>query len=152
MILRKATENEIDHLVEISKTAFDTDVTVGGEAPGGPPGYDSPAWHRQMMQEGHLYAYLTEQGRVIGGAALFPCSHALMVGRIFIDPNCFRHGYGMQLMAHIERTFAASGVIRLDTPVWNQRTNRFYRKCGYTEVSRDAESVWYEKHVRAENP
>ena len=39
MILRKATENEIDHLVEISKAAFDTDVTVGGEAPGGPPGY-----------------------------------------------------------------------------------------------------------------
>ena len=30
---------------------------------------------------------------------------------------------------------------------WNERTNRFYKKCGYTEIGRDDESVYYEKRA-----
>ena len=30
-----------------------------------------------------------------------------------------------------------SKIIKLDTPIWNERTNRFYKKCGYTEIGRD---------------
>ena len=36
----------------------------------------------------------------------------------------------------------------LYTLIWNERTNRFYKKCGYTEIGRDDESVYYEKQMR----
>jgi len=36
---------------------------------------------------------------------------------------------------------------KLDTPIWNERTNQFYKKFGYTEIGRDNESVYYEKQM-----
>ena len=50
-------------------------------------------------------------------------------------------------MEEIEKKFDAE-KIKLDTPVWNVRTNRFYQKCGYTETGRDDESVYYEKVIK----
>ena len=54
--------------------------------------------------------------------------------------------YGMKLMMEIEDLFH-SKIIKLDTPIWNEHTNRFYKKCGYTEIGRDDESVYYEKRA-----
>lgn len=49
------------------------------------------------------------------------------------------------MMELIEASFPdASGFI-LDTPIWNQRTNRFYQKYGYIEYKRDEEFVFYRK-------
>ena len=31
------------------------------------------------------------------------------------------------------------------TPIWNVRTNRFHRKCGYKQTGKDIESAYYEK-------
>ena len=70
----------------------------------------------------------------------------LYVGRIFIDPRYFRQGYGMKLMMEIDDLFN-SKTIKLDIPIWNERTKRFYKKCGYTEIGRDDESVYYEKRA-----
>lgn len=96
-----------------------------------------------MFEEGHLYTYMQKDGKIIGGAILF--EGELYVGRIFINPEYFGQGYGIQLMGEIERYFPNVYVIRLDTPIWNVRTNRFYRKCGYKQTGKDIESVYYEK-------
>lgn len=145
MLLRKSTESEIEELTDISKRAFDTDVTVGGQENDGPPDYDSTLWHRQMMEEGHLFTYLTDEGKIVGGAVLFG-EEELYVGRIFISPSFFRCGYGRKLMEDIEKQFSPK-LVKLDTPVWNVRTNSFYKKCAYTETHRDADSVYYEKKL-----
>lgn len=147
MNLRKSLEDEINTLVAISKAAFNTDVLVGGDENEGPPGYDSSEWHKQMLQEGHLYTYLSENGQILGGAILFEGNNDLYIGRIFIDPQFFRCGYGMQLMEEIEKVFTSVSLLKLDTPVWNIRTNRFYKKCGFSEVSKDSEDVHFEKHI-----
>ena len=52
MIFRLAREDEVQILTDISKRSFDTDITVGGTEPGGPPEYDSYEWHMQMLREG----------------------------------------------------------------------------------------------------
>ena len=147
MILRKSLVDEINTLVAISMAAFHTDVLVGGDENEGPPGYDSIEWHEQMRQEGHVYSYVSENGQIVGGAILFEGDNDLYIGRIFIDPQFLRCGYGMKLMEEIEKTFSHVGLIKLDTPVWNVRTNRFYKKCGYIEVSKDSEDVHFEKHI-----
>lgn len=146
MEFRKAIEEDIVILTEISTAAFSTDVSVGGEENDGPPGYDSYQWHKNMMTENHLFTY-TKHNEIVGGAVLFKEKSNLYIGRIFISPEFFRQGYGQLLMQKIEDYFPDINKINLDTPIWNTRTNNFYHKCGYTEIGKDQESVYYEKRL-----
>lgn len=147
MVLRKTVHSEIPELTRLSKAAFDTDGLVGGRSAGGPPGCDSVVWHEKMMDGGNLYTAIG-QTQILGGAALFPNAEQkeLYIGRIFIDPVHFRKGYGIAIMEQIERMFPGF-LCKLDTPVWNTRTNRFYTKLGYQETDRDEETVYYQKQV-----
>ena len=147
MVLRKAAPSEIPELTRISKAAFDTDCLVGGRSAGGPPDYDSESWHAKMMECGNLYTSI-DQNTIIGGAVLFPNveQKELYIGRIFIDPVHFQKGYGLAIMEQMERIHPGF-LCKLDTPVWNIRTNRFYTKLGYQETGRDEETVYYQKQV-----
>ena len=148
MRLVPAEEAHIPRLVELSIAAFHSDMAVGGSGTGGPPGYDSVSWHTDMMNQGHLFTALDDK-TVIGGAILFRDASApdfLYIGRIFIDPALFRKGYGVRLMEQIEATNPDITVFCLDTPLWNIRTNRFYRKLGYAEIRRDEEMICYRKN------
>lgn len=68
-------------------------------------------------------------------------------GRIFVDPEYFRKGYGIFMMQQIERIFSDVKQIFLDTPVWNVRTNAFYQKLGYIENKKDEEFIYYIKKI-----
>lgn len=144
MVFRKALDEEIKALTDISKAAFETDVYVGGTELQGPPGYDSYEWHKNMQSEDRLYSF-TDGRNIIGGAVLFIYGSVLYIGRIFISPVYFRQGYGINLMKEIEDYFPEVKKFKLETPVWNVRTNNFYPKCGYIETKRDEETVYYEK-------
>ena len=147
MRLAASETKHIRRLVELSKAAFDSDVAVGASCPGGPPDYDSPEWHIEMMNQGHLFSAF-EGDDIIGGAVLFRDQSApsfLYVGRIFIDPSRFGQGYGIRLMELIEGMSPEITTFCPDTPVWNTRTNCFYRKLGYIETRRDAEMIYYRK-------
>ena len=71
------------------------DILVGGKENDGPPQYDDINWHKQMLEEGHLYTYMQKNGEIIGGAILFEEGRKLYVGRIFIIPQHFGQGYGI---------------------------------------------------------
>ncbi len=147
--LKRAEIADVDELVRISKAAFDSDVNVGGTMCGGPPEYDSFDWHVEMMINGCLYA-VKKSGRIIGGAILFIDNsdiRILNIGRIFIDPKEFRKGYGLDLMKSIELLMPYVKLLRLETPIWNIRTNSFYKKLGYKEIKRDNEFIYYEKSI-----
>jgi len=143
---RKAQEKDCTLLTALSKAAFDTDVTVGGTDAGGPPQYDSLAWHLQMAREEHLFV-LEENGLIVAGAVLFGQENTLYIGRIFVAPAYFRQGLGLKLMKCIESGFPSVTRFSLDTPAWNVRTNAFYKKCGYRVVKTDSEMVYYEKVI-----
>jgi len=147
MKLLKASTADAVNLVGISKHAFDTDVEVGGSCVGGPPGYSSLPFHTKMARMNCLYKLVDDVGLIVGGAVLFPNKAELNIGRIFVAPEHFRKGYGVFLMQQIEAMFTDVKVFTLDTPVWNIRTNAFYRKLGYTEVRRDSDFVYYEKQA-----
>lgn len=149
MIVRKSNLEEVSKLTAISKGAFDTDINVGSSEIGGPPFYDSVNWHRRMLKSGNLYT-VEADGAVIGGAVLFHDKKdpAMMyVGRIFIEPELHNQGYGLQEMKLIEELFPEITTWRLETPIWNVRTNRFYLKAGYTKMMEDKESCYYQKIV-----
>ena len=131
-------------LMCISKKAFDSDVEVGAKGAGGPPGYATLSFHTKMARMNCLYK-LVDDYKIVGGALLFLKDDVLNIGRIFIDPEHFRKGYGIFMMQQIEALFPEVKIFTLDTPIWNVRTNAFYQKLGYEEVNRDGNFVYYEK-------
>ena len=141
--LRASTADAVS-LMCISKKAFDSDVEVGASSVGGPPGYATLSFHTKMARMNCLYK-LVDDYKIVGGALLFLKDDVLNIGRIFIDPEHFRKGYGIFMMQQIEESFAEVKVFTLDTPIWNVRTNAFYQKLGYEEVRRDEDFVYYEK-------
>ena len=148
MKLENAEMKNIERIVAISKAAFDSDIDVGASEPDGPPGYDSIAWHLRMKKERHLLQAVAD-GEIVGGAILFldKDDETLYIGRIFIDPVHHRKGYGLALMKMAEAYYSGIRKIKLDTPIWNVRTNAFYTKLGYDEVKRDEEVVYYQKEL-----
>ena len=142
----KASTSDALVLNCISRQAFDSDVDVGAPSKGGPPGYMSLSFHTKMARMNHLFK-LTENGLIVGGAILFQEKDMLNVGRIFVSPEHFRKGYGINMMRQIEAMFPDVKGFTLDTPIWNVRTNRFYTKLGYSEVRRDREFIYYLKSV-----
>ena len=148
MKLEKAELKHIDKIVAISKRAFETDIEVGGPIGDYPPEYDSVSWHEQMLNEGHLLQAVMA-GEIVGGAILFLDKNGeiLYIGRIFIDPVHHRKGYGLSLMKMAETYYPGIKNIKLDTPLWNVRTNAFYTKLGYCEVRRDEEFAYYQKEL-----
>ena len=148
MKLETAELKNNERLVAISKAAFDSDINVGASAPDAPPDYDSIPWHIQMKNDGHLLQAVID-GEIVGGAILFlnKDGENLYVGRIFIDPVHHRKGYGLTLMKMVETYYSGIKKIKLDTPLWNVRTNAFYTKLGYCEVKRDEGFVYYQKEL-----
>ena len=116
---------------------------------GGPPEYDSIEWHIEMMNEGHLFTAI-DKDNIAGGIIVFDDKNnnsIMYVGRIFVDPDFFKRGYGIKIMEQIEAMNPTITEWCLDTPTWNRRTNQFYRKIGYVETSRDAKTVYYQKTI-----
>ena len=148
MKLENAEMKHIERIVAISKAAFDSDIHVGASDPDRPPDYDSIPWHIQMIKEGHLLQAVMD-GEIVGGAILFLDKNGeiLYIGRIFIDPVHHRKGYGLSLMKMVETYYSGIKKIKLDTPLWNVRTNAFYRKLGYCEVRRDDAFAYYQKEL-----
>ena len=148
MKLENAEPQNIERIVAISKAAFDSDLDVGAPELDAPPDYDSVPWHIQMKNEGHLLQAVVD-GEIVGGAILFLVKdgETLYIGRIFIDPVHHRKGYGLSLMKLVEACYPGIRKIKLDTPLWNVRTNAFYKKLGYCEVRRDEEFAYYEKEL-----
>ena len=146
----KAGTSDALVLTGISKQAFDSDAEVGAASPGGPPGYRSVSFHVKMARMNHLFKLADENGVILGGAILFRQGDTLNIGRIFVDPQYFRKGYGILMMREIEALYPDVKVFTLDTPVWNTRTNAFYTRLGYSEVKRDADFVYYSKDADSE--
>ena len=144
--LVKAEEIHISELVKISKAAFESDVFVGAADGDFPPDYDSTQWHCEMMELGHLFVAICEN-KIVGGAIVFwqNKEKSVYVGRIFVSPSEFKKGYGIAIMNKIEAMYPQALIFNLDTPEWNLRTNKFYRKLGYKVQKTSDGFVYYQK-------
>lgn len=134
-------------MTKISKEAFDTDIFVGSNEIGGPPGDSSLEWHYKMQESMNLYSFFNNE-KLIGGAVLLingKNPKVLYIGRIFIDSKYHRQGYGLKLIDDIKTAYPNIKYIRLETPIWNVRTNAFYRKYGFVEMFKNSESIFFKK-------
>ena len=149
MKLKKAEKKHLEKIVAMSKRAFETDIEVGGTIGDYPPEYDSITWHEQMLDEGHLFQAVVDD-ELIGGAILFLSENkeSLYIGRIFVDSLHHKKGYGISLMKLVENLYPDVKEINLDTPIWNIRTNSFYKKLGYSELKQEDGFLFYQKKMK----
>lgn len=133
-MLRLANEDDVELLTKMSKASFDTDKELYN-INSGPTGYDSYEWHLNRYQKNELYV-LEYDGKIYGCTVLVKNSEGIYIHRLFVDSHYFCYGYGLSLMKAIEDYFPECKVFRLDTPEWNDRTNSFYKKCGYKQVDK----------------
>ena len=149
MKLEKAEKVHLEKIVAMSKRTFETDIEVGGTIGDYPPEYDSITWHEQMLDEGHLFQAVVDD-ELIGGAILFLSENkeSLYIGRIFVDSLHHKKGYGISLMKLVENLYSDVKEINLDTPIWNIRTNSFYKKLGYSELKQEDGFLFYQKKIK----
>ena len=105
-----------------------------------------------MLNEGHLFQAVVDD-KLVGGAILFLSENeeSLYIGRIFIDSLYHKKGYGISLMRLIEKLYSNVKEINLDTPIWNVRTNSFYKKLGYIELKQEDGFSFYQKNKTINN-
>ncbi|MBE6959075.1 MAG: GNAT family N-acetyltransferase, partial [Ruminococcaceae bacterium] len=70
------------------------------------------------------------------------------VGRIFVDSLHHKKGYGIALMGLVEKTYPNVKEVNLDTPIWNVRTNSFYKKLEYIELKQEDGFSIYQKNLK----
>jgi RimJ/RimL family protein N-acetyltransferase len=134
--LRKANPDDAAALAAISQRAFDSDIDFGAPGPGGPPGYDDPAWQRRMMRTGDYYAVLSD-GELVGGTMVSRMGDGVFeLTRIFLDPARYRQGIGTRAMALTMERYPEARRWILDTPTWNSRSRAFYLHLGFEEYGR----------------
>jgi GNAT superfamily N-acetyltransferase len=132
-------------LADTSERAFERDVDFGAPCPGGPPGYDSPAWHRRAFTCGHVFR-IVHDDRIVGGAIVIPHDAGRMeLGRIWLEPSAQGHGWGQTAMTAIEEAYPEAFGWQLETPTWNMRTQRLYTKAGYRPTRRTASQIVFQK-------
>jgi GNAT superfamily N-acetyltransferase len=145
----KARIGDADKLAEVSKRAFDHDIHYGAPGPGGPPGYDAPAWQARVMRFGDYYKIL-EGKQIIGGMVIMRRrAREYEVGRIFIEPEYQDRGIGAQAFEFLWQKYSLAKRWTLDTPAWNQRTRHFYEKLGFVEVGLDTDGcILFERLIQ----
>ncbi|MDQ0195318.1 GNAT superfamily N-acetyltransferase [Paenibacillus wynnii] len=149
LTLEKALQEDAKYLAEIQKASFDDESQRfdNSEEGGGPPGYDSEEWQKDIMQHGHYFKILWNND-IVGGAIIFADQQqAHCLGRIFIDPKFQDKGIGTLAIQAIESEFQNVSKWWLDTPQWSTKNHHFYAKCGYSKVGERNDEFIFEKFV-----
>ena len=142
---RSAAAEDARQLAAVSKRAFHTDTEYGRSEPGGPPGYDSPEWQLEMMEQSTEYVCILDRDRLIGGMVLFAMGTEYRLGRIFVDPEYQGKGIGRAALEYLFGHFPWASRWTLTTPDWNRRTRAFYTALGFVAEKEDGGFVYFGK-------
>ena len=149
LIFLKAEAADIPELTNISIRSFHSDYEVGApDKIGGPSGYDSEQFHNKMMKDSQAFYKILIDKKIIGGLFIFDkeISHCY-IGRIFLDPDYHRKGYGAKSMNFLFHVYPHVKKWSLETPPWNTRTMNFYLKLGFYIVKETEEDLFFEKII-----
>ena len=149
--LVEASEMDSERLAEVAKRAYDSDVDVGAKGPGGPQGYDSPAFYTRSLKFLGCYVILVGE-ETVGGVMVNVSGAHGVVERIFVDPDHFRKGIGSKAMELVIGRYQEVSLWTLGAPEWNTRTTAFFEKLGFSQVGWDqtepgVKNRWSEKRT-----
>jgi len=140
-------------LAQVSQDAFHSDIYCGAPGLGGPPGYKSAEWQKQMMRIGDYYKMVMDDQIVGGVIAIRKAPRCYELGRIFVAPDYQNRGIGAQAFEFLWQEYPLAKRWTLGTPAWNVRTRHFYKKVGFVEVGQDGRGgILFEKRILMSSP
>jgi RimJ/RimL family protein N-acetyltransferase len=147
LLFKKVQDEDISELTNISIKSFHSDYDYGAPSKfGGPPGYDSDQFHKQMIKKSKAFYKILINDKIIGGFFIFDKGNAhYYLGRIFIDPEHHKNGYGTKSINYLFSTYPNIKKWTLETPPWNSRTKKFYLQLGFNIVKETKEDIFFEK-------
>jgi RimJ/RimL family protein N-acetyltransferase len=100
IIIKKVQDKDIFELIKISINSFHSDYEYGAPNKiGGPPGYNSEQFHKKMIRISKAFYKILINEKIIGGFFIFDKGNShFYLGRIFVDPDYHRNGYGARSM------------------------------------------------------
>ncbi|GFN33525.1 GNAT family N-acetyltransferase [Paenibacillus xylaniclasticus] len=147
---RRAQLEDAETLKEIMVKAFNREQRIWlqeDEQPDAnlrPPGYDSTAMHRYVIQEWPYYV-MEYAGKVVGAISVNVSGIHGRIDKLFIDPDFQGRGFGSQALAFVENQFPSVTVWKLETSSRQQRNHHFYEKAGYMRTYESETEYGYEK-------
>ncbi len=142
-----AETRDAETLTAVSVSSFHTDVLVGGRKTiGGPSGYNSVQFHKQMIKDASRFYKILVEDRIIGGFWFLNSNveHAYL-SRIFIDPQYHNKGVGLASFKFLFKNYPDVKAWSLQTPIWNTRTPGFYKKLGFKIVKKKSDKFLFFK-------
>ncbi len=149
--LVEASEIDSERLAEIAKRAFGSDDEYGAPTPGGPQGYDSPAFYTRSLK--YLGCYTILQGEeVVGGAMVSAGGTLATIERLFVDLDHQREGIGSAVVRLLGERYSEVTIWTLGTPEWNTRVPSFVESLGFRQIGWEhgdpkIKTKWFEKRI-----
>lgn len=137
--IQQATIADLQHILELQKTAFLPVANLLGNNDIQPliQTYDELL---QEFNEGVILKYVADY-RVIGSVRAYLDNEKVChVGKLIVHPDYQNKGVGKVLMVEIEKKFPACDKYQLFTGGITPNTLYLYKKLGYKEISRTADS------------
>ena len=133
--LKKLREDDLKELIQISRDAFLQDSRENSPyGEGGPEGYDSIPWHREAVSRGRFYT-IRLKNKIVGGLFYsLKTDRSGWVNRIFVKPDFQGRGIGRRVFFLLEQKHSRITSWGLDTPVWAEHNQNFYKSMGYEPV------------------
>ena len=93
---------------------------------------ENPAFYFPLAKDGHELAGLS--------TALMP-DETILIFRLYVSPRHQRKGIGALLLDHVIAHFQGAKAVQLHVEVMNLKGQSFYRKHGFRDVKREAQTV-----------
>jgi len=150
--IARAELADCEALARTSKTAFEEDVEYRKRGLNGPPGYDSGRWYALAFKWGCVLKVLLDEITVGGAIVVRNDCTWMELGRFWLIPGVQGMGLGREMIYLMEAKTRPGTLWTVDAPVWSSRSIRLCQVCGYREVGRASDAVFYEKRIAPPAP
>lgn len=135
-VITKAEKNDLEEILKFQYLAYQSEAALFGNK-------DIPPL-KQTLEEviseyeaGIVLKMTGEDGRIIGSVRAHEKDGTVYIGKLMVDPDHRRKGYGRRLLLEVEKYFPGKRY-ELFTSTRSKSNIRLYESCGYKQFDQKA--------------
>ena len=135
-VITKAEKNDLEEILKLQYLAYQSEAALFGSK-------DIPPL-KQTLEEvigeyeaGIVLKMTGEDGRIIGSVRAHEKDGTVYIGKLMVDPDHQRKGYGIRLLLEVEKYFPGKRY-ELFTSTRSKSNIRLYESCGYKQFDQKA--------------
>ena len=135
-VITKAEKNDLEEILKLQYLAYQSEAALFGNK-------DIPPL-KQTLEEvigeyeaGIVLKMTGEDGRIIGSVRAHEKDGTVYIGKLMVDPDHRRKGYGRRILLEVEKYFPGKRY-ELFTSTRSKSNIRLYESCGYNQFDQKA--------------